>query len=254
MGYIQKLIESVFTESDKTSIAIVLFITVLFIWLFKDIKNQFDESRTRKIERIDTTLLSLGQFLDTIDDTQTNKESIQKQFHDCLPYLDYRTYISISKEISKESLDLTKIKEILCTQITSIKLRYNYINQHNNNSLLEQFESVMLPIKNIFTPFIVTLAVFLTLGILTMFYVMTNGDPFLTLVKFISLILIFLIIMVQIDLFTLNRIDLSVGNISAFILFLILPMLCMLFTNIWMLLFVIIGCGLAFRYLFKLKL
>ncbi|MBG9587246.1 hypothetical protein [Cytobacillus firmus] len=254
MEFIQKYIEGVFPDSNKTSIAIILIITGLFIWLFKDIKNQFDESRARKIERIDMTLLSLGQILDAIYDTQNNKEKIMKQFHVCLPYIDYRTYVSISNEINKESIDLTKIKEILCTQITNIKLRYNYINQHNNDSLLERFESTMLPIKNIFTPFIVTLAVFLTLGILSTFYVITNGDPFLTIVKFFSLILIMFIILIYIDLFTLNRIHLNFRNISGFFLFLILPILCMLYSNIWMLLFGIVSYSLAFRYLIKLNL
>jgi|GEM_PF-3782742 len=99
----------------------------------------------------------------------------------------------------------------------------------------------MLPIKNMFIPLIGTICVFSAIAIFSMLYVLTNGDPFLTVVKFFSLILITLIILIQIDLITLKRINIkNPGNISAFILFLILPLLCIFITNIWMVLIAIV--------------
>jgi|GEM_PF-4264711 len=135
MEYIKKLIESIFPNSDNTSITLILIILGLFIWLFKEMKSQLDESRNKKIERIDMTLLTLGQLLDAINDEQYNREKIQKQFHACLPYIDYRTYSIISKEISKERIELKKMNEFICNHIGKLKLKYNYINQHSSDIL-----------------------------------------------------------------------------------------------------------------------
>jgi hypothetical protein len=253
MEYIKKLIQSFFPNSDNTSITLILLIIGLFIWLFKEMKSQLDESRSKKIERVDMTLLSLGQLLDAINDEQNNREKIQKQFHACLPYIDHRTYSRISKELRKESIELKEINELICNHIGKLKLKYNYINQHSSDSLIEQIELILLPVKNIFIPLIGTFGVFSAIAIFSMLYVLTNGDPFLTVVKFFSLILIMFIILIQIDLTTLKRININLRNISAFLVFLILPIFCIFITNIWMVLIVIVGYVIGFRYLLKLK-
>ncbi|UHA60662.1 hypothetical protein KDJ21_002710 [Metabacillus litoralis] len=66
-----------------------------------------------------------------------------------VPYLDYNSFNVIKDEIEAEVSDYKLIERRVEQIVSTIKLRYSFLNENSNISLIFQIEDMIRPIKNI---------------------------------------------------------------------------------------------------------
>lgn len=208
---------------------------VVFTWLFNEFKKQFDADYYRNQERVDRTIVALTDCIDILNREKGNNEiNILSKLSNILPYVNYKTYkilkdLSITNDPNSVSIVISKLQ----TDLSILKLRSNYINNYNQQGYLEKIEHIFSEFKRILIPLFKTIYIVLMLLLFGFFYIISNGNPFVTTVRISSFLLLILFLFTLIDLINEKKLLKERNNYLAFSLFFIATLTNIIITNIW---------------------
>ncbi|MCM3162720.1 hypothetical protein [Metabacillus litoralis] len=247
---VEKLFDGFFPNADSVTKATYVAIFILLLWLFNQIKKQFDDLDLRKIERTDNAIAFLCELLGELRKDSINKDKIYEVFIKTVPYLDYNSFNVIKDELEAEVSDYKLIERRVEQIVSTIKLRYSFLNENSNISLIFQIEDMIRPIKNIIKSGLVVFSLIVLVFYLLFLYMIFDNE-FLTGFKFATSLLWLLILIGVVELFFKKQLNINFLNITLFIMYGFLSMLSLISDELWILIVSFIGYIVCLIFLLK---
>jgi hypothetical protein len=227
------IIEGFLPNADGvTKTMFVVFIAIV-IWLFNQIKKQFDEDDQKKGERANLALLPLGQLLMALKKDKVNIDDIQEHFTNILPYLEYDLYKEISTELEKDTVNFKIIESKVNNIISTLILKYSHQNEVSKSSFLFQMEGLIRPIKNIIKSLLVTFSIILIIAYFFMLHSFFN--VFLSIINFSVTLITLLLIVGVLELFYKKKFKINLKNIILVLSIIGITVTCVIFRDMWLL-------------------
>ncbi|MFD2443716.1 hypothetical protein ACFSO7_06930 [Bacillus sp. CGMCC 1.16607] len=250
MDYLNKLIDNLFPNTDSLTKTVIIVFFAITIWLFNQIKKQFDESDIKKAERADLVLIQLGQLLASLKKETVNKEEIYEKFTNSVPYLEYKIYKELKQELKKDNMEIKLIEDKVISTISSIKLKYSYQNELSSGSILFQIEGFVRPVKNIIKSLLLTFSIIYIIGYFLSLYT-TSGNMLISILKFIVSLLSLILIVGIFESYFNKNLPTNMINILLYLLMIGLTIGIIMVNNLWMLILVSLSYMISLFFLFR---
>jgi hypothetical protein len=227
------IIEGFLPNADGVTKTLFVVFIAIVIWLFNQIKKQFDEDDQKRSERANLALLPLGQLQMALKKDNANINDIQEHFTITLPYLEYDLYKEIRTELEKDTVNFRLIETKVNSMISTLILKYSHQNEVSRNSFLFQMEGLVKPIKNIIKSLLVTFSIILIIAYFFMLHSFFN--MFLSIINFSVTLFTLLLIVGVLELFSKKKLDINLKNILLLLLISGITVASVLFRDMWLL-------------------
>jgi hypothetical protein len=227
---------SVYPHANPVIVAVYSIFAFIFVWFFKEFKNQYAREVEKKHERVDKTIEMYAELLATLTcaHQEDTNQDVHRMIFKLFPYVDKEMYDSLKEYANAGNLESRQtLVDKVYERINRLKTRYNYINHHYDFTFTGAVESFGLFLRNVFIPFFYTLLVFAGGIFIVSLYSFSPDDPFRFLARVSSSCFLLMLMLVLGDVWLKEGFLQNIRRNGASYLFILLAPVMILFIPHW---------------------